>query len=338
MNKFTRKDFLESLFDDYFRKREGFILVKTFRNNDKKISTRYFPNVEILAKEQYAPDQNVLFAVCPHENMKPEKANIRCLVALWAGLDLSPEGYSGKQVYFFGQAQGAKAVRSFPIPPSIIVESGRGLHLYWLLKQVTQIKDPTQVENVLKAINSYFKCTSPLGIDSIMRLPGTTNCKLPAQEVECRIKYINSDFRYDLEEFENLDLGHAAARSNSGGVTDSVSEEPPESEFAAGQSVRTASSSEDDYPPAYETEIEPDVESVDYEDAGSLMNSDEISSMVVGTTAEDSQTVVVLAEESADLIADEIVDKVVEKLADRLMEQLVDEIVEKLVARLTVNR
>ena len=79
-------------------------------------------------------------------------------------------------------------------------------------------------------------------------------------------------------------------------------------------------------------------DSDDYEDAGSLMDSGEISSMVIGPDSEESQTVVVLAEESADLIADEIVDKVVERLTDKLMEQLVDQIVEKLAQRLMGNK
>ena len=332
MNKFTRKDFLETLFHDYFRKREGFILVKTIRNFDKKVSTRYFPNVEILAKEQYLSDQNVFFGVCPLENMKPDKAYMQYLVALWCGLDLSPEGYSGKQVYFFGQAQAAKAVRSFPLPPSIIVESGQGLHLYWLLKHVTRIEDSEAVENILKGINTYFQCNAPVGIDSLMRLPETTNVKLSSNGFRCKAKYINPDFRYDLEEFEKLDLGLSAVPAKDDSLDESRAEGPsdlsvPYRDQTFGPSVA-----------AHDRSEELDEDSDDYEDAGSLMDSGEISSMVIGPDSEESQTVVVLAEESADLIADEIVDKVVDRLTDKLMEQLVDQIVEKLVQRLTGNK
>ena len=61
--KFSRKDFLEALYGEYFRKREGFIMVKTAKPLDPRVSTRYFPNLEILAKEQYQEDQNVFFGV-----------------------------------------------------------------------------------------------------------------------------------------------------------------------------------------------------------------------------------------------------------------------------------
>lgn len=340
MNKFTRKDFLEALFHDYFRKREGFVLVKTFRNNDRKTSTRYFPNVEILAKEQYLPDQNVFFGVCPHENMKPDKASIQYLVALWAGLDISPEGYSGKQVYFFGQAQAAKAVRSFPLPPSIIVESGAGLHLYWLLKRITPIEDMEALEDLLGRINLYFQCGTPSGIDTVMRLPGTANCKVPASNFSCRVKYVNTDFRYDLEEFEKLNLGPVDSQAKS---DDSFLDSVPESPMDLAASARSglqggrAESAPLKTDSAREPEdFEPDED--EYEDAGSMMASSEVNSLTIGSSADESQTVVVLAEESADLMADEIVDKVVERLADKLMEQLVDQIVEKLAERLMTNR
>ncbi|MBI5248347.1 MAG: hypothetical protein HY912_02535 [Desulfomonile tiedjei] len=336
MNKFTRKDFLETLFHEYFRKREGFILVKTVRNIDRKASTRYFPNVEILAKEQYLSDQNVFFGVCPHENMKPERTYIQYLVALWCGLDLSPEGYSGKQVYFFGQAQAAKAVRSFPLPPSIIVESGQGLHLYWLLKQVTRIENPEAVETVIESINNYFQCATPVGIDSLLRLPETTNCKVPSREFQCRVKYINPDFRYDLEEFGQLNLGSAGGAAKSSSFPDSGFES--QSTLAAADKTGGPKIAHVVQIDDYEDSEDPDLGSDEYEDAGSMMDSGEMSSMVDGSTTEESQTVVVLAEESADLIADEIVDKVVDRLTDRLMEMLVDQIVEKLVQRLTTNK
>lgn len=339
MNRFTRKDFLEALFHEYFRKREGFVLVKTFRNNDRKTSTRYFPNVEILAKEQYTPDQNVFFGVCPHENMKPDKAYIQYLVAVWAGLDISPEGYSGKQVYFFGQAQAAKAVRSFPLPPSIIVESGAGLHLYWLLKSITPIEDVQALEELLGRINHYFQCGTPVGLESVMRLPGTANCKVPASDVTCRVKYLNTDFRYDLEEFEKLNLGPTESPARSDSFLDSVPESPLDLAVSAQARVQTGPVESASVKPEITQEpedFEPDED--EYEDAGSMMAASEVNSLTIGSSADESQTVVVLAEESTDLIADEIVDKVVEKLTNRLMEQLVDQIVEKLAERLMTNK
>ncbi len=202
--KFTRKDFLEALFGDYYKEHRGFILVKSFKTGDPKMSTRYFPNIEILAKEHYGDERDVFFGVTPRERMKAEKAHIRYLVALWANLDIGQEGH-GEQEHFFDSPQhAAKAIRSFPKTPSIIVESGRGAHLYWLLKEIIEIDDAEKIEGVLRDISKYLKSESEVSLDAALRLPETVNTKVPSQMVNCDVKFINSNFRYSLSDFENL--------------------------------------------------------------------------------------------------------------------------------------
>lgn len=324
----TRKDFLDALFHPYFTKREGFILVRAVRHLDHKISTRFFPNLELLSREPYQEDQHVYFGVCPRESMKPDKRHIRYLVALWAGMDLTSEGYSGRNRFFFGHSQAAQAIRSFPLPPSIIVESGWGVHLYWLLKQVTEMRDPAPVETLLRKINNYFQCSTEVGIDSVLRLPGTVNCKHPSHCVECRIKYINTDFCYDLEEFEALSLGEGG-----GSVKNSSFVKPPPQKS----------------PPPLVMDDYHDAGPVSHGQAGSLNQTDEPFSSHESFSAESpvrdvhpdeirgGSTVVVCAEESDEILADEIVDKVVERLGDKFVDRLADEIVERLVKRLKLQ-
>jgi hypothetical protein len=330
MKKFTRKDFLEALFDDYFTRKEGFILVRTVRNMDKRVSTRYFPNIEILSKEQYQPDQHVFFGVCPHEKMKPEKTCIQYVTALWSGLDISPEGYSGKKMYFFGHAQAAKAVRSFPLPPSIIVQSGTGLHLYWLLKELTRLDNVSAFEELLTKINKYFQCNSPVQVDSSLRLPGTHNCKTPPHDTECRIKYINTDFRYDLEEFDKLNLSGTGSPVKSGSFLESTSVG-----LASAVAVQPSVQKDEPKPTEYAVKNQGEENLEEPEYAGSALDSEELESLGLLENPADSQTVVILAEESADLLAEEIVTKVVDRLSEKLMDELVDRIVDRLASRLT---
>jgi hypothetical protein len=202
--KFTRKDFLEALFSQYYKEHRGFILVKSVKRGDPKMSTRYFPNIDILAKEHYGEERDVYFGVCPRERMKAEKEHIHYLVALWADLDIGSEGHEDKNVFFEGPQQAAKAIRSFPRAPSIIVESGRGAHLYWLLKQVNEVTDPERVEKVLKNISDHLQCDTDVNIDTALRLPETVNTKVVGKPVNCDVKFINSNFRYTLQDFENL--------------------------------------------------------------------------------------------------------------------------------------
>jgi hypothetical protein len=205
ISKFTRKDFLDALFSEYYKDHRGFILVKSFKRGDPKQSTRYFPNIEILAKEHYGEERDVYFGISPRERMKAEKEHIHYIVALWADLDIGQEGHEEKQRFFEGPQEAAKAIRSFPRAPSIIVESGRGAHLYWLLKQVTEVSDPERIENVLRNINQYLNCDSDVSLETVLRLPETVNTKIPGKPVNCEVKFINTNFRYAIQDFENLE-------------------------------------------------------------------------------------------------------------------------------------
>ncbi len=202
--RFTRKDFLDALFNQYYKEHRGFIMVKSVRRGDPKMSTRYFPNIEILAKEHYGEERDVYFGICPRERMKAEKEHIHYIIALWADLDIGGEGHEEKQIFFEGPQQAAKAIRSFPRAPSIIVESGRGAHLYWLLKQVTEVTDQEKVEKVLKNISEHLQCDTDVNLDTVLRLPETVNTKIPGKPVNCDVKFINPNFRYSLQDFENL--------------------------------------------------------------------------------------------------------------------------------------
>ncbi len=206
MPKFTRKDFLEALFDDYCREKGGFIMVKSSARPFVKTSTRFYPNVDGLAREQYSDEQHVYFGICPRERMKSDKEHIRYATALWAGLDVGPDGYSGKDKHFFNDRQALGALKSFPRPPSIIVKSGRGIHLYWLLEEVREIDDVEGFETVLKRISDYFQCHTQVGVDATLRLPETYNPKNQAQVFSTEITHLDPSCRYSLEDFDGLDL------------------------------------------------------------------------------------------------------------------------------------
>lgn len=355
-SRFSRKDFLEALFGEYVSKRDGFVRVMTVRHYDRKISTRYFPKLETLAKEIYPENQHVLFGVCPHENMKADKANIRYLVALWAGLDLSPDGFSGKTLYFKDMGYAAKAVRSFPLPPSIVVESGWGVHLYWLLKTITEVHEPQHIETLLTSISEYFQCKRPIPLDSVLRLPDTFNGKQQSATVKCAVKYLNTEFRYDLADFEQLKL--LSIDANATPVTDHIPAESVVVQNIEGLAVPDEQAA----PPEIDLELHtgdhlPGRQSSDFvgvtssaHGAMGVSQAAPVHAAMAGMHApaarpqtveveveevDDAETVLVMAEGSADSIADEIVEKVVRRLTSELMDKLVDEVVEKLYQRIT---
>lgn len=325
MKKFTRKDFLETLFQDYFRTREGFIMVKTIRSLDLKTSTRYFPNVELLSKETYAEDQHVFFGCCPRESMKPGPQYIKYTVAVWAGLDLGPEGHSGKKVYFFGQPQAAKAVRSFPLPPSVIVESGWGLHLYWLLREVTTLSNIGDFDSLLTKLSNYFQCKTGSTADALFRLPDTLNCKIPSHPVQCRVKYINPDFRYDIQDFFDLNLGgvgqSAKASVFMGGAI--TSPEMAEVAKAEAESSYVDTPDDDDFP-------EPISDDNNGEHPDRVADFEPVPYEIVEERSSGESPYEDLADKIADKVVDQLTGRLIKPLADAIAERIVKHLDEKL--------
>jgi len=201
ITSFQRRDFLDALFGKYFQQRRGFIEVQVVSPLGHKPHTRFFPNIDSLAKEHFPEEKEVSFGICPREGMRPGRGNVHYITALWAAFDIGGGGYSGKGAFHDCQ-KAARAVRNFPLVPSVIVESGRGAHLYWLFDQPLKVSDAAAIEKALKRIGIYFKCKRESRIDTMLRLPGTFNNRVPELRRTCKIKYINSGFRYKPEDVD----------------------------------------------------------------------------------------------------------------------------------------
>ncbi len=202
--RFARKEFLEAIFSDYYQEHNGFIIVKTVKRSEDKISLRYFPNLDILAKEQYPDDRDVYFGVCPRERMKPGPEFVKYLLVLWADVNIGSDGHKEGRQDFQGPREAAKAIREFPRPPSIMVSSGHGVHLYWLLATPVELSDQERVKRALDNINEQLGNREESSLDAFMRLPDTVNTKVDQSFVKCKVTFINTGFKYSLLDFEDL--------------------------------------------------------------------------------------------------------------------------------------
>ncbi len=66
-------------------------------------------------------------------------------------------------------------VENWQIPPSAIVDSGHGLHVYWLLTEFVDDKD--RVERCNLWLADEFGADHCYSIDHLLRVPGTVNYK-----------------------------------------------------------------------------------------------------------------------------------------------------------------
>ena len=51
---------------------------------------------------------------------------------------------------------------------------------------------------------AHFRCDSPVGIDSTLRLPGTWNARGYRTSVKCFVEHLDSGLRYHPRDFQDL--------------------------------------------------------------------------------------------------------------------------------------
>jgi len=121
------------------------------------------------------------------------KESITQIPSLWADIDFKdiPREVAKKQV------------GNFPFKPSIAVESGNGIHLYWLLKEPCEHDQIDEFEKANRNISQIIGADiASSEAARILRIPGTKNYKYkPARNVN--LLYINKYYYniYDVLEF-----------------------------------------------------------------------------------------------------------------------------------------
>lgn len=93
-------------------------------------------------------------------------------------------------------------LKAYPLPPSIIVETGRGHHAYWILDRFSPVS-PGQWQRVQKRLALDLKgdpaCTDPA---RLMRLPDTWHVKAEPKRVQ--LIHLNEHWIYSLDDFPEI--------------------------------------------------------------------------------------------------------------------------------------
>lgn len=97
-------------------------------------------------------------------------------------------------------------LQALPKPPSMIVNSGNGLHAYWQLTEFTTDIEGVKARNLglIVAINDGKKdgiADSCYDLARILRMPGTFNIKNPDEPKQCTLVEYKPERVYKLEEF-----------------------------------------------------------------------------------------------------------------------------------------
>lgn len=131
--------------------------------------------------------------------------DVTCITSLWADVDYgathAKEGNPPDIV------EAMKVVNRIGLRPSIVIDSGYGLHVYWLLTEALAASDDaaTISRRFGATILECAKCLSYVvdlvhDISRVMRVPGTFNHKHNKKKpVSCLLHYSNPALRYEVE-------------------------------------------------------------------------------------------------------------------------------------------
>lgn len=177
-----REKFLKTLFKNL----SGFIEIREI--NDGKSTQKFFENVDDLMDYEPPADKHIYFGVMTRSRKRGRIEDTKKTNALWFDFD---------DVASYAEIEYILNMRNLP-EPSMIVNSGHGYHLYYLLDK------PAGAE-IKAVLDEFVKVT---GADSnssdlarIMRLPDTMNVK--EDPVKCELMTTSKNI-YNLNEIADL--------------------------------------------------------------------------------------------------------------------------------------
>jgi len=145
---------------------------------------------------------NLYFGVATRDGKGGGKDNIVEIPALFCDLDFKETP----------REQANKNLKKFSFTPSLIVKSGGGIHLYWLLDTPAEQKDIPTIEDINRRIATQLGGDlNACDASRILRVPDTINHKYPAP---CEVAQEN-EYRFSLDSFLDV-LPEVPKNSNRG--------------------------------------------------------------------------------------------------------------------------
>ena len=178
---------------EYVLPEGGYYCVLALESGDfagvKLVATR--EEAQALIDKYLAKEQDVYFAVAKFKD--PDKGrtqvNVHALKAVWLDIDCGEKKAevnekTGRPDGYIDQAAGAKKLQEFcetvGLPQPTLVNSGRGLHVYWALDRAVTKEEWRPVASRLRQLcdkQEFYVDPSVFEEARVLRVPGTLNYK-----------------------------------------------------------------------------------------------------------------------------------------------------------------
>jgi len=187
-NKDT-ENYLNKLFE---RCEHGFIEIRQI--SKKRIPTQEWIPLDAESIPKYPEDENIYVGVATRKEGKGDKDGIVEIPAVWSDIDFKD----------IDQDEVDRRIAAFTLQPSIIVNSGKGYHLYWILNTPAKREDIARIESINKRlVNNFGGDKGSVDAAHTLRVPGTYNIKYDPPRL-VTLNQTNQDAVYDLNDFDFL--------------------------------------------------------------------------------------------------------------------------------------
>lgn len=187
-----------------FLQQASFITFTMLHPTDKR---RYVPSRHVLSRNQQAIDKTLALVHASNQMgwgayvgigyrkrrlgryQRGGKDDILAIPALFADIERQPSAV-------------ASILHTVP-EPSLIIASGGGTHLYWMLARPSH--DIERAEAIIKGMSIWLQGDSSMSSDQVLRLPKTQNTKPRRQNALCRVLN-ETQSEYHLDDFFGYEL------------------------------------------------------------------------------------------------------------------------------------
>jgi putative DNA primase/helicase len=185
------RDFLSFVHPDV-----GYTEMRAMKPGQDVVRAFYWPPHAIIgdAVTLDADGWDVYAGVLPRQSKAGTADDVVPLAGvLWADLD--------DHDFEDGHAGALDAVLSFPVPASVLVDSGHGFHAYWKLREPVPTKDAVLVN---QAVAKWMGADACFDAPRILRLPGLHNHKNPDNPIPVRLLKLDTTRLFDLSDFNEM--------------------------------------------------------------------------------------------------------------------------------------
>lgn len=188
---------------------------------------QYFPlsqmeQLEAWILQKVEAKQDVYFTVTLQDSelnsVEKKKRSIKGACAspgVWVDVDFTDGTEAHKRTDLPTEAEARAFFKTLPIPPSLLVRTGHGLHVYWLLPEPWLFNNDQDREKAAALVKGFqatlrkqmvakgWSLDSTADLARLLRIPGTLNYKC-SQPLEVTLEETEDIPRYSLEVLSNF--------------------------------------------------------------------------------------------------------------------------------------